>query len=174
MERKQKGSSLKPTGVCQHRWKHAYLQFLIGVIPWLIWLWSYGHTIRTTYWRKIVHAHTQRQLHIDAHTCTYCTSSPTTRQLYPRVHTEFMDLPAREERAQLPLIQGLHGQIVVSPKFPPHTPKLESAYRVKNMFFFKQTLLFFPGRYQMFLPSAGRTSKTPTLDGHMDLTETLG
>lgn len=120
-----------------------------------------------------MHAHTQRQQHIDAHTCTYCTSSPTTRQLYPRVHTEFMDLPARGERAQLPLIQGLHGQIVVSPKFPPHTPKLESAYRVKNMFFFKQTLLFFPGRYQMFLPRAGRTSKTPTLDGHMDLTETL-
>ncbi len=91
-----------------------------------------------------VHAHTQTQLHIDIHTYIYCTSPPTTTQLYPKVHTEFMVLPARAERAQLPLIQGLHGQIVVSLKFPPHTPKLESAYRVKNMFFFfRQTLFFF-------------------------------
>lgn len=48
-----------------------------------------------------------------------------------------MDPTARGERAQLRLIQGLHGQNF-GQTIPPHTPKLESAYRVKNMlgFFF--------------------------------------
>lgn len=70
------------------------------------------------------------------------------------------------------MIQGLHGQVVVSPTFPPHTPKLESAYIVKNMFFSNK--LFFPGRYHVFLPSAGRRSKTPALDEQTDRAEKLG
>lgn len=119
-----------------------------------------------------VHAHTQTQLHIDIHTYIYCTSPPTTTQLYPKVHTEFMVLPARAERAQLPLIQGLHGQIVVSLKFPPHTPKLESAYRVKNMFFFSGKLCFFSSGKILYFPAKSwkneqnpNAGRTDGLDG---------
>lgn len=101
---------------------------------------SHTHTHRAAY---ILQKHLNSVCtHIDAYLMHY---SPTNTELSPKVQsqTEFMDLAASGETAQLPLIQGLHGQIVVSPAFPPHTPKLESAYRVKNMFFFQRNSAYF-------------------------------
>lgn len=92
----------------------------------------------------VTHTHTSRATHV----AKQCTSPHNKIQLHPRVQTKFMELPVRGETTQLPLIQGLHGQIVVSPTFPPHTHPNQRVYTELKIclflkyFFFQEGIIF--------------------------------
>lgn len=90
-------------------------------------------------------SHAYKKSHILSRNATRALDSKDTKiELEPRVQTEFMELPGRGRAA-------LHsgppqpncGQTYIPAT---HTPKLESAHRVKNIYFFSKKISYFPGK----------------------------